>query len=188
MTKHVHFSYSACEILTFSTHFILIVFIQTRRKCPPRPDTMDYSKAEYIYKIVQGTPDIPTTPSGHLPQGYSLPVSDLDQKSGFIHMSTAVQIPNTLKYFFASPALSKDTVYLLRVSYQPLEHHIRWESPDAKVCGPRNGEGMFPHIYDDLKFKLTSDEVESVKEVISGSGEDGWDQGLTKLRDENWLV
>jgi uncharacterized protein (DUF952 family) len=145
---------------------------------------------ESIYKIVPGSPPVPITPSGHLPPDYSLPVSDLDKRSGFLHMSTAKQIPNTLHYFFASSAAFRDVVFLLRVPLRQLEERnlIRWESPDAKLCGPRNGEGMFPHIYDDQKFKLTANEVESVRQVVSHEGCDGWEAALLKLRDENWLI
>lgn len=95
---------------------------------------MSSSKPTYIYKLIPSTAPVPDD----LPE--RLPVSDLDQRSGFIHLSTAPQVPNTLKFFFNDEPL----VYVLRIEYERVEKDIRWENPDATVCGPRGGEGMFP--------------------------------------------
>lgn len=88
----------------------------------------------YLYKIVPSTSRVPE------PLPDRLPVSLMDQRSGFIHLSTAHQIPNTLKYFFRDEPL----VYILRIEYDRVEQDIRWEDPDGQVCGPRAGEGQFP--------------------------------------------
>lgn len=95
------------------------------------------SHPRYLYKI------IPSTSPVREPLPEQLPVSDLDQDSGFIHLSTATQVPNTLKSFFAEVPL----VYILRIEYHQVFHDIRWESPDGKTCGPRPGEGLFPVSY-----------------------------------------
>ncbi|EJC99614.1 uncharacterized protein FOMMEDRAFT_22754 [Fomitiporia mediterranea MF3/22] len=129
-------------------------------------------KPTYIYKLVPYTAPVPD----ELPE--RLPVSDIDQNSGFIHLSTAPQVPNTLKFFFGNDP----KVYILRLSYEPLEKNIRWEDPKAEVCGPRGGEGMFPHLYNGLK--LGKDEIESVQTWEKGDG--GWDEALKKA--ESWLV
>lgn len=92
------------------------------------------SQPRYIYKI------IPSTAPVREPLPERLPVSDLDQSSGFIHLSTAHQVPNTIKAFFAGEPI----VYVLRIEYARVIPDIRWESPDGKVCGPRPGEGLFP--------------------------------------------
>jgi uncharacterized protein (DUF952 family) len=89
---------------------------------------------KYVYKLVPSSAPIPES----LPD--RLPVSDLDLQSGFIHLSSARQVPNTLKFFFKD----EPVVYVLRLEYAKVEDNIRWESPDAKICGPRDGEGMFP--------------------------------------------
>ena len=47
---------------------------------------------------------------------------------------------------------------------------------------------MFPHIYDDGKFKLSQEEVESVAEVVSESGEEHWGSALDRLSRSGWLV
>lgn len=126
----------------------------------------------YIYKLVPSS----AAPPDPLPD--RLPVSDLDQTSGFIHLSTARQIPKTLKFFFAD----HPKVYVLRIPYDPVEKNIKWEDSKAEVCGPRGGEGMFPHLYNE--FKLGKDEVESVQ--IWERGLDGWDSALQAA--EAWLA
>lgn len=126
----------------------------------------------YVYKLIPSA----AAPSDPLPD--RLPVSDLDQTSGFIHLSTARQIPKTLKFFFGDHA----RVYILRIPYDPVEKHIKWEDPKAEVCGPRGGEGVFPHLYNE--FKLGKDEVESVQSWEKGP--DGWDAALQAA--EAWLA
>jgi uncharacterized protein (DUF952 family) len=95
---------------------------------------MTQSLPFYLYKLV------PSTSPVREPLPERLPVSELDQESGFIHLSTALQVPNTLKYFFKDEPL----VYVLRIEFEEVMADIRWESPDAKVCGPRPDEGLFP--------------------------------------------
>ncbi|KAG1736653.1 uncharacterized protein EDB91DRAFT_500832 [Suillus paluster] len=130
------------------------------------------AKPTYIYKLIPSS----AAPPDALPD--QLPVSDLDQKSGFIHLSTALQVPNTLKFFFKDDV----RVYVLRIPYDPVDKHIKWEDPKAEVCGPRGGEGMFPHLYNE--FKLGKDEVESVQSWENGP--DGWDSALQAA--EAWLA
>ncbi|EGN97192.1 hypothetical protein SERLA73DRAFT_183848 [Serpula lacrymans var. lacrymans S7.3] len=129
------------------------------------------SKPTYVYKLISST----SAPPDPLPE--RLPVSTIDETSGFVHLSTAVQVPGTLKYFFAEDR----RVYILRIPYDEIEKNIRWEDPKAEICGPRGGEGMFPHLYNGLK--LGRDEVESVAVWEKG---DEWDAALLKA--ENWLV
>lgn len=81
------------------------------------------STPTYIYKIVPCTIPIPDP----LPE--ALPVSELDTSSGFIHMSTAHQVPGTLKRFFQD----HERVYILRIKYQDVEHLVKWE--DSKGAG-----------------------------------------------------
>jgi hypothetical protein len=92
----------------------------------------------YIYKLIPSSAPVPLPPT---PLPSALPVSELDKTSGFVHLSTAKQIPGTLKHFFADEPL----VYVLRLPYEPLEKRslIRWEDPKGEVCGDRAGEGVF---------------------------------------------
>jgi len=125
----------------------------------------------YVYKLVPLSMPVPDP----LPE--KLEVSDVDTSSGFIHLSTSVQVPGTLKHFFGDQL----RVFVLRVPLARVEELIRWEDPKGEVCGPRGGEGLFPHLYNDLK--LGTDEVESVRE-LENSG--GWDAALEEAKD--WLV
>jgi len=137
------------------------------------------SKPTYIYKLISHISSTPTSVAS-LPE--RLPVSAIDEASGFIHLSTAVQIPNTLKFFFKEDPY----VYLLRIPYDPVEKDIKWEDPKAEVCGPRGGEGMFPHLYNGLK--LGKDEVESVRILHRQTDHEddkakGWDAALQGAED-----
>ncbi|KAE8373238.1 hypothetical protein BDV26DRAFT_272524 [Aspergillus bertholletiae] len=125
----------------------------------------------YVYKLV------PSTAPVREPLPEHLPVSALDQQSGFIHLSTAFQVPNTLKFFFKDEPL----VYVLRIPYARVAEHLRWENPEGTVCGPRPKEGLFPHLYNDLK--LGKDEVESIAIWVN---ENGWDHALSQTTP--WLV
>ncbi|KAJ4468759.1 hypothetical protein J3R30DRAFT_3553841 [Lentinula aciculospora] len=140
---------------------------------------MSNSKPNYVYKLVPSSSPVPLDIS-KLPA--RLPVSSLDQESGFIHLSTSVQVPNTLKWFFAED----NSVFVLRLPYDSLEEEkiIRWEDPKAEVCGPRGGEGMFPHLYNG--FKLGGDEVDSIKllEQVDGT----WDKTIENVIEAGWLV
>ncbi|KAJ5986222.1 hypothetical protein N7451_010587 [Penicillium sp. IBT 35674x] len=129
------------------------------------------SHPRYIYKIVPSAAPV----SEPLPE--RLPVSQLDQDSGFVHLSMANQVANTLKFFFKEEPL----VYILRIDYERVKQDVRWESPDGKVCGPRPGEGLFPHLYNGLK--LGKDEVES---IAVWRNEDGWNTAINGA--ETWLV
>lgn len=125
----------------------------------------------YVYKLVPPSIPIPDP----LPE--KLEVSDLDASSGFIHLSTSIQVPGTLKHFFGD----QTRMFILRVPLAPIEKLIRWEDPKG-VCGPRGGEGLFPHLYNGLK--LGKDEVERVRVLENDSG--GWDTALKEA--EDWLV
>ena len=137
--------------------------------------TPEDTKPTYIYKLIPSS----TPPPDPLP--VTLPVSELDRSSGFIHLSTSKQVPNTLKYFFTD----EPRVYVLRLAYAPLEDHqlIRWEDPKAEACGPRGGEGMFPHLYNGLQ--LGKDEVESVATWARREGE-SWED--VAEREKDWLI
>ncbi|KAF9219690.1 hypothetical protein BS17DRAFT_381719 [Gyrodon lividus] len=132
-------------------------------------------KPTYLYKLVSYT----TPPPSELPE--ALPVSELDQSSGFAHLSTARQVPNTLKFFFGD----HPRVYVLRLVYDAVEGAIKWEDPKAEVCGPRGGEGMFPHLYNGLR--LGKKEVESVRMLENRVG--GWEVAIEEdAAFKGWFV
>ncbi len=60
--------------------------------------------------------------------------SEVDQKEGFIHLSTASQLEKTLQIHFANVS----TVYLLKLKISSIKK-LKWETS-------RNNE-LFPHLY-----------------------------------------
>ncbi|KAK7061608.1 hypothetical protein R3P38DRAFT_2830471 [Favolaschia claudopus] len=126
----------------------------------------------YVFKLVPSSSPVPEV----LPE--RLPLSELDTTSGFIHLSSATQIPGTLKHFFTND----NEVYVLRIKYTTVEKDVKWETPNAEVCGERGEEGFFPHLYNG--GRLGSGEIESVAVWHQTGG--SWDSALQKA--EAWLV
>jgi uncharacterized protein (DUF952 family) len=87
----------------------------------------------YLYKLV------PSSAPVREPIPERLPVSLIDQQSGFVHLSTALQVPNTLKLFFKDEPL----VYVLRIPYDRVAQDIVFEDVTGRR-GPRPDEGLFP--------------------------------------------
>lgn len=70
----------------------------------------------------------------------SLPLSALDRRDGYVHLSTASQVPGTLRRFFAD---RRDLV-LLTISAARLAD-LRYESPSSPDAATINE--LFPHAY-----------------------------------------
>ncbi|KAH7025739.1 uncharacterized protein B0I36DRAFT_329035 [Microdochium trichocladiopsis] len=112
---------------------------------------------KYVYKIV------PARPPSPLPR--ELPLSELDAADGFVHLSTAQQVPGTLNLFFKSTA----SLYILRVPYDKIGAQTKWEN-------------TFPHLYGNFG----ADEVESFEEFKREDGEESWDKAVE--RQKAWLI
>ena len=93
--------------------------------------------------------------------------AELDQQSGFIHLSTGPQIPHTGNRFCSSA----ETLYILKFPYDKIKENIKWELAPG-------GEDVFPHLYSDL---LTAD-MDSTREFQKGQG--SW---ADVLGNESWL-
>lgn len=111
----------------------------------------------YIYKI------LPTAPPQPLPA--ALPLSELDQKDGFIHLSTSDQVAGTASRFFTNA--TKLWILKLRLDTFPSDAavgdlgQIKWESAKS--------HGTFPHLYSgDLGLN-------TVQEVLVFERKDGED-------------
>ncbi|CEN61798.1 hypothetical protein ASPCAL08446 [Aspergillus calidoustus] len=124
----------------------------------------------FLYKLV------PSLAPVREPIPERLPVSLIDQQSGFVHLSTALQVPNTLKLFFQDEPL----VYVLRIPYDRVAQDIVFEDVTGRR-GTRPDEGLFPHLYNGLK--LGKDEIESMS-VWSNDG--GWEKALNGAKP--WLL
>ncbi|KAI0402223.1 hypothetical protein F4802DRAFT_577009 [Xylaria palmicola] len=101
---------------------------------------------QYVYKIV---PEAPPEP---IPAQY--PLSELDQKDGFVHLSTAAQIPTTAGLFFADAA----ALWVLRVRFRPDFHAATtWEVPGC------------PHLHGGKNFGAA--DVDGVRRFERAGGE-----------------
>jgi uncharacterized protein (DUF952 family) len=58
-----------------------------------------------------------------------------DRRDGFIHFSTAAQLPGTLRKHFAG----RDDLVLIAVEAEALGKALKWE--------PSRGGDLFPHLY-----------------------------------------
>lgn len=90
--------------------------------------TSTMSEPTYIYKLVSFPPNLKES----LPE--KLPLSELDKKDKFIHLSTALQVPGTLKRFFAEDS----KVNILRIKYSAVEEDVKWEDSKGKGTTPRS--------------------------------------------------
>lgn len=68
--------------------------------------------------------------------------SPVDLRDGFIHFSTAAQLPETLRRHFAG---QRDLV-LVELDARALGAGLRWE--------PSRGGDLFPHLYGELPVAL----------------------------------
>ncbi|MBX3564425.1 MAG: DUF952 domain-containing protein [Sphingomonas sp.] len=73
----------------------------------------------------------------------------VDRKDGFIHLSTASQLQETLDRHFSG----QDGLWLAAVDLEALGDTVKWEES--------RGGALFPHLYGDL----TLDEVTAYSEV-----------------------
>jgi len=122
----------------------------------PAPSPMP----QYVYKI---PPEAPPSP---LPR--ALPLSDLDAKDGFIHLSTAEQTPDTAGRFYSTA----NTLWLLKIPLKDIESGVKWEQTSS---------GCFAHLYGN---DLGSGEVEEAKECNRSGGETWTDV----LGEDSWLI
>ncbi|CDM32756.1 Protein of unknown function DUF952 [Penicillium roqueforti FM164] len=125
----------------------------------------------YVYKIV------PSTNPVREPLPERLPVSHIDQSSGFIHLLTAPQVPIALKAIFESEPM----VYVFRIPYNKVMQDIRWETADGALREALPEEDLCPHLYN--KFNLGRDDVESIAVWIN---ENGWEKVLSQTG--TWLL
>ena len=74
------------------------------------------------------------------------PLSPDDARDGYVHLSTAAQLPGTLERHFAG----EKAVRLLAVDAGRLGEALRWE--------PSRGGDLFPHFYGCLRASQIADD------------------------------
>lgn len=136
---------------------------------------------QYLYKIVPSNTPPPT------PLPLALPLSPLDKKDGFIHLSTSSQLLTTLSRFFSSD----ESVLLLRIPYSITGEFIVWETVSGEAASgewdwkSEEGKKFYPHVYSNgpeehacgRGVKLGSEEIEKVgswKRGAEGWSKEGW--------------
>ncbi|KAM0279224.1 hypothetical protein ACHAQH_004681 [Verticillium albo-atrum] len=113
----------------------------------------------YLYKI------IPSAPPTALPQEW--PLSDLDRKDGYIHLSTARQVPVTAGLFFKE----HQSLWVLKLRLSSFATNLRWEPA---------GSDVYPHLYEQ---NFGAANVADAKELVRGEGQVWGDA----LKGEVWL-
>lgn len=106
--------------------------------------------AEGLYKVLTKTEWSNAQKSG-------LIEVEIDQKDGFIHLSTARQLPGTLNFYFAN----SDSLFLLKLDLSQRAEGLVYEAPST---GSGRG-GLFPHWYAPLGI----DQIEQVWEIKRGA-------------------
>src|SRR5947199_6484427 len=102
---------------------------------------------KYVFKVVTSPPDL---------NSQKVEPSEFDKQSGYIHLSTGIQIPQTCNLFF-SPI---EKLYILKFAYdEKLERNMKWEATPGK-------EELFPHLYSDLWIG----DMDSMREFQKGEG------------------
>ena len=90
---------------------------------------MSENPPEYIYKITTRALWAEGQRTGTLPR------SEVDEKDGFMHLSTSAQLAETLRLHFAG----ESDLVIARVPVAPHGAALKWE--------PSRGGALFPHLY-----------------------------------------
>jgi uncharacterized protein (DUF952 family) len=87
--------------------------------------------SDSVYRICSASDWTRTTKEGQLP------LTPIDERDGYVHLSSAAQVPGSLRRFFAG----REDLVLLSISCERLgEGELRYEP------GGDQGE-LFPHVY-----------------------------------------
>lgn len=94
-----------------------------------------------IYKVCTGEVYDASLAAGRF---LGMPV---DHKDGYLHFSTAAQLRETLRLYFAG----QSDLALFSVTTEPLGAALKWE--------PSRGGDLFPHLFADLPMTAIADHV-----------------------------
>ncbi|KAL1925278.1 uncharacterized protein VTP21DRAFT_161 [Calcarisporiella thermophila] len=105
----------------------------------------------YIYKILLPS-EISTSSPDSCTALTDLPTvispTPFDLASGFVHLSSAGQVIDTLRRFFAEV----DKILLLRIEYDSIRNQIQWEDVPLE-----EGTVKFPHLFGEIKKSNVND-------------------------------
>lgn len=94
-----------------------------------------------IYKVCTGEVYDASLAAGRF---LGMPV---DHKDGYLHFSTAAQLRETLRLYFAG----QSDLALFSVATAPLGEALKWE--------PSRGGDLFPHLFADLPMTAIADQA-----------------------------
>lgn len=94
-----------------------------------------------VYKVL-------TLDEWEIAETSGLIITALDQKDGFVHLSTASQLSATLALYFSQ----EDVIVLLQLDNSKIKDNLRYEEPITAG----NRKGAFPHYYGDLNIDTIS--------------------------------
>jgi uncharacterized protein (DUF952 family) len=125
---------------------------------------MHDSKINFLYKILLTSHEIPPLSSLEIP----IPLTSLDKKDGFIHLSNSTQVIQTAIRFFGD----EDEILVMKIPYNQngIKENVKWEAPPGL-------EERFPHLYGDLLIKYIVDIVQVKSSKKSGSEGFEWPEG-----------
>ncbi|KAK2784932.1 hypothetical protein FQN53_008118 [Emmonsiellopsis sp. PD_33] len=114
---------------------------------------------KYIYKI------LPCAPVDPIPDEY--PLSELDQKDGFVHLSTAAQVPITADLFFTDTT----SIWVLKINFQGsgLESVTEWEGDGCAHLFGNFGKGDVDSVRRFERGDCGEKWAESIGSNMSGS-------------------
>ena len=75
-------------------------------------------------------------------------ITKLDEKDGFVHLSTAPQLSATIELYFSK----EDKIVLLQLEHSQIQNSLQYEAP----APPANRKGTFPHYYGELDIKAVA--------------------------------
>ncbi|RUS16164.1 hypothetical protein BC937DRAFT_91552 [Endogone sp. FLAS-F59071] len=107
----------------------------------------------FLYKIVLPDPSLDMASYGMV-----IPPSPLDAASGFVHLSTADQVPLTASRFFGD----QGEIWVFKLPYTGLKGKTKWE----RVVHDDGGVDNFPHLYRELKAGADISEVVKLKKDV----------------------
>jgi uncharacterized protein (DUF952 family) len=90
--------------------------------------------------------------------------SEVDRQDGYIHLSAANQVAQTIALWFAN----RDDLMLVAIEEGPLADALQWE--------PSRGGALFPHYYGPLSIErvawakpFSSRDVNGIQALIAGA-------------------
>ncbi len=107
--------------------------VQTQTAKPP-PMSKNPPSPEFVYRLATRVEWANAKETGQVP------LRAIDEKDGYIHLSTRDQLLETARLHFAG----EDNLLALEISLHPIAAHVKFE------LAPKRGE-EFPHLFATLK-------------------------------------